>query len=162
MGLEINHSQNENWIKESGIPHTFLRNSWYVDLNEGLLKSTKKAGVFCYTTDKPGASYGLRREYAETGAKVILRDNNPKVLSKIVEQALGKKIEVKKVTLEEFEKYLDDSRATPVGKFGSINMQKYVEGGNNSEELNNVSDFEKTLGHPLESYVDIMKEYLST
>ena len=63
--------------------------------------------------------------------------------------------------MEEFEKYLEDEGATSVGKFGSINMQKYVEGGNNSEELNNVSDFEKTLGHPLESYVDIMKEYLS-
>ena len=63
--------------------------------------------------------------------------------------------------MEEFEKYLDDAGATPVVKFGSINMQKYVEGGNNNEELNNVWDFEKTLGHPLESYVDIMKEYLS-
>ena len=132
-----------NGLKNPEFPIHFLRNSWYVDLNEGLIKSTKKAGFFCYTTDKPGASYALHREYSETGAKVILRDNNPKVLSKIVEQALGKKIEVKKVTLEEFEKYLDDSRATPVEKFGSINMQKYVEGGNNSEKLNNVSDFEK-------------------
>ena len=28
FGLEINHRQTEEWIKESGIPHTFLRNSW--------------------------------------------------------------------------------------------------------------------------------------
>ena len=109
MSLKINHSQNENWIKESRIPHTFLRNSWYVDLNEDLLKSTKKLEFSVIQQIKtephrPGASSGLRREYAETGAKVILRDNNPEVLNlarkavtflelaKILEQVLGKKI----------------------------------------------------------------------
>ena len=174
MGLEINHSQTENWIKESGIPHTFLRNSWYVDLDDGLLRATKKTGVFCYITDKGVASYALRREYAEAGAKVILSDNNPEVLNlarkgisypelaKILEQALGKKIEVKKVTPEQFEKYLVDAEASPLGKFGSTCMQKYVVDGNNSEDLNNPSDFEKTLGRPLEHFVDIVKEYLSS
>lgn len=144
-----------------------------MDLNEGLLKSAKKTGKFYYTSDKGIISYALRREYAEAGARVILGNNNPEILNlarkgisflelaKIVEKALGKKLEVKKVTLEEFEKYLDDAKATPVGKFGSISMQKYDQGGNNSEEKNNSTDFEKILGRPLESYEDIIKEYLA-
>ena len=40
-------------------------------------------------------------------------------------------------------------------------MQKYVKDGNNSEDLNNQTDFEKVLGRPLEPYVDIIKEYLA-
>ena len=173
FGLEINHSQTEKWIKESGIPHTFLRNSWYVDLNEGLLKATKITGRFLYTTDEGVVCHALRREYAEAGAKVILGDNNPEVLNfarkgttfpelgKIVEKALGKKIEIKKVSIEEFEKYLDDAKISPIPKSVSINMQKYVKDGNNSEDLNNQTDFEKVLGRPLEPYVDIIKEYLA-
>lgn len=41
-------------------------------------------------------------------------------------------------------------------------MQEYVAKGNNSEDLNNPSDFEKTLGRPLEPFVDIVKEYISS
>ena len=112
MGLEINHSQTENWIKESGIPHTFLRNSWYVDLDDGLLRATKKTGVFCYTTDKGVASYALRREYAEAGAKVILSDNNPEVLNlarkevsypelaKILDKPLVKRLKLRRLLLK--------------------------------------------------------------
>lgn len=173
FGLEVNHSQTEKWIKESGIPHTILRNSWYVDLNEGLLKATQKTGRFLYTTDEGVISHALRREYAEAGAKVILGENYPEILNlarkatsypelaKVVEKALGKKIEVKKVTPEEFEKYLTDAQVSQVGKMLSINMQKYVKDGNNGEELNTEEDFEKALGRPLEPYADIIKEYLS-
>ncbi len=77
----MNHSQTEKWIKESGIPYTILRNSWYVDLNECLLKATKKTGCFLYTTDEGVISHALRREYAEAGAKVILGENYPEILN---------------------------------------------------------------------------------
>ena len=66
------------------------------------------------------------------------------------------------VTPEEFEKYLVDAETSPLGTFGSTCMQEYVAKGNNSEDLNNPSDFEKTLGRPLEPFVDIVKEYISS
>ena len=37
-----------------------------------------------------------------------------------------------------------------------MNIQKNVKEGNKGEELNNPSDFEKVLGHPHESYEDIL------
>ena len=51
--------------------------------------------------------------------------------------------------------------ATQLGKLASMNIQKYTKEGNNGEELNNPSDFEKVLGHPLESYENTIKEYIS-
>lgn len=171
FGLEINHGETENWIRESGIPHTFLRNSWYVNLDEGLFKAAKNTGKFYYTTEGV-VSYALRREYAEAGARAILNENNPEVLllarkgltypeyATAIEEALGRKLEVRKVSMEEFNKYLSEANVTPLGKNLSINMQNYVKGGNNSEELNNPIDFEKILGRPLEPISDILKEYL--
>ena len=46
FGLEINHRETEQWIKESGIPYTILRNNWYIDLDEGLLHAAKKNWPF--------------------------------------------------------------------------------------------------------------------
>ena len=174
FGLEINHSQIEQWIKESGIQHKFLRNSWYIDLDESVyLNLQKNRSLYLYIADEGVASYAIRREYTEAGAKVILSDNNPEILTlarkaiiypelaKYIEKALCKKIEVKKVTLEEFEKYLVYVEATQLGKLASMNIQKYTKEGNNGEELNNPSDFEKVLGHPLESYENTIKEYIS-
>jgi len=91
-------------------------------------------------------SYGLRREYAEACVKVILRENNPPILNlsrtaftypelgKAVEEALGKKIEIAEVSMEEFEKYLDEANVSSFGKNISKTMQGYVKGGDNGEE----------------------------
>ncbi|OUM60296.1 hypothetical protein PIROE2DRAFT_63223 [Piromyces sp. E2] len=172
FGLEINHGQTEQWIKESGIPYTFLRNSWYVDLDEGILYAAKNTGRFLYTTSDGKISYGLRREYAEAGAKVILKENNPPVynfsrtaftypeLGKAVEEALGKKLEMAEVTMEEFEKYLDEAKVRPFGKSISKNMQSYVKGGNNGEAESTSKDFEEVLGRPLEPLSTVVKEFL--
>ena len=81
FGLEINHRETEEWIKESGIPYTILRNNWYIDLDEGLLHAAKKTGRFLYTSHQNKYSFALRREYAEVGAKVILRENNPQIIN---------------------------------------------------------------------------------
>ncbi|ORX86049.1 NAD(P)-binding protein [Anaeromyces robustus] len=176
FGLEINHKQTEQWIKESGIPYTILRNNWYIDLEEGLLHATKNTGSFLYTTKENKLSFALRREYAEVGARVILKEDNfyynkiinlartpftyPE-LGKMVEEALGKKIEIKEVSMDEFQKYLEEANVTQQGKSVSLSMQTYVKNGNNGEELGDPKEFEEVLSRKLESLVSIIREYLS-
>lgn len=174
FGLEINHGETEQWIKESGIPYTFLRNNWYIDLDEGLLHAAKKTGRFLYTSHENKYSFALRREYAEVGAKVILREKNPQIinlarfpftypeLAKYTEEALGKKLEIKEVTLDEFKKYLEEANVSSIGKFVSTNMQGYVKEGNHGEELGDPKEFEEILGRKLEPLPVIIKEYLAS
>ena len=63
------------------IPYTILRNNWYIDLDEGLLHAAKKTGRFLYTSHQNKYSFALRREYAEIGAKVFLREKILKLLT---------------------------------------------------------------------------------
>jgi len=135
----------------------------------------KKLDVsFLYISHENKYSFALHREYAEVGAKVILRENNPQIinlartpftypeLAKATEEALGKKLEIKEVSLDEFNQYLEDANVSSIGKYLSSGMQDYVKNGNNGEELGDPKEFEEVLGRKLEPLPTIIKEYLSS
>ncbi|MBR5684201.1 MAG: NmrA family NAD(P)-binding protein [Ruminococcus sp.] len=48
FGLEINHKQTEELIRQTGIPHTFLRNGWYLEMMMPYLEASAKMGAFPY------------------------------------------------------------------------------------------------------------------
>lgn len=48
FGLEVNHRMTEQLIKEYGIPHTFLRDNWYLELIQDQLKVSAEQGRFIY------------------------------------------------------------------------------------------------------------------
>jgi NAD(P)H dehydrogenase (quinone) len=168
LGLEINHSKTEEWIKESGIPHTFIRHNWYLELEAPLFKAAKKTGRFYFISSNEKVSWALRREYAEAGARIILRDNNPEIitltreahtygeLGNAVQEALGTPLEIRRVSFMEFQKNLTDG-----GEDTSISVvfQNYVSSGDNGEELSDPKEFEAILGRPLESLTDIIKDF---
>ena len=69
-GLEYNHRQTEALIAESGIKHTFLRNSWYLEMELGSFKAAVETGKYDYLSQGK-ISYATRQEYAEAAARVI-------------------------------------------------------------------------------------------
>lgn len=170
FGLQINHAQTENMIANTGIAHTFLRNNWYLELDEAIIKAAVQTGKFYYLSDKK-ISWTLRREYAEAGAKVILGEGYPKVieltrnavtypeLASAIEQATSRNLDVRKVTPQEFEENLSNAGIDNMGKALAMNMQNYAQCDNGEEHFTQTA-FEQVLGHPLSSLADSVKELL--
>lgn len=172
FGLEINHKQTEELIKNTGVPHTFLRNSWYLDLDRDLVLSAGKTGKFYYTANGGVNSWALKSEYAEAGARVILADNNPEIvhlsrtphsyedLADAIGKATDKTLDIRKVDTASFEKFLTEADIQGLNLGLAQMMQTYVQNGNNGEENNTPTDFETVLGRKLAPLSEIVKTYL--
>src|SRR5690606_34836858 len=55
----------------SGIPHTFIRNSIYLDVLPMLLGNAAETGSFAYPAAPTGVSMAARADMAEATAKII-------------------------------------------------------------------------------------------
>jgi len=173
FGLEINHKQTENWLKESGIPHTFLRNSWYMDLTKAFFEYAQKTQQFPYFSQNGLLSYALKRDYAEAGARVIAAGNYGEIvnlsadpitfkqLGKATEEALDEKLDIKEIPASEFIPDMDQANVPAQLSMMSDSFQKYTLKGNNGENLADSSEFEKVLGHPLTNLPDAIRETLN-
>ena len=65
------HQATEAMIQASGIPHTFIRNSIYLDVLPMLLGNAAGTGVFAYPDASAGVSLAARADMAEATAKII-------------------------------------------------------------------------------------------
>lgn len=68
------HLKTEQWLKESGIPHTILRNSLYMDLVPFLIDKVLETGVVYYPAEQGKAAMVLRTEMAEATANIAMAD----------------------------------------------------------------------------------------
>ena len=172
FGLEINHRQTEQLIRESGIAHTILRDNWYTELIAEFVKACVRTGKFPYYATTGKVAFALKREYAEDGARVITGEGYPEVLTfagtpvsfaelaEAAEKAGGKKLDVHVVTREAFASSFQDGEISQLGMMMGTNYQEYVLAGNNGEEELTSGDFEKTLGHPLTKLDEALKELI--
>lgn len=173
FGLETIHKQTENWIKESGIPHTFLRNSWYTELNQALFDYAAKTKQFPYLAKKGKLSFALKREYAEAGAKVIADGNYGEVLdlageprtyhqiALATQEALNTKLDIKEISVNNFIPTLENAGISTQWASVSEAYQEYTLKGNNGEDEANTLDFEKVLNHPLTDLPSAIKELIN-
>lgn len=173
FGLESIHKQTENWIKDSGIPYTFLRNSWYTELNQGLFEYAQKTGKFSYFAKEGKLSFALKREYAEAGAKVIADGSfgpivnlagSPKSYHQMAlatQDALGTPLNIEEIPATEFVSKLVGVGVSP--KLASVSeaYQNYTLKENNGEDKADSAEFEKVLGHPLMDLSSAIKEILN-
>ncbi|WP_119326192.1 NAD(P)H-binding protein [Companilactobacillus musae] len=172
FGLESIHKQTEKWIEDSGIPYTFLRNSWYMEVNQALFDYAEKTKKFPYFSKEGELSFALKREYAEAGARVILDGNyghivnlagKPKTYGQIVlatQEALDTDLDIKQVSSSEFVPELMSAGISSQGTLVSEGYQEYTLKGNNGENLADSAEFEKVLGHPLTKLPVAIKELL--
>ena len=172
FGLEKNHKETEELIKESGIPHTFLRNNWYFEIIYPLLLVAKNEKKLLYYCRDKKISWILKKDLAEAGAKIIIDGydkeildfaNKPisfKELGAYLEEATKEKIEIKEVSKEEFNNFIGKTNISKMGSYLSTAYQDYMIKGNNGEENATAEDLEKILQHPVTSYPDSIKYLL--
>lgn len=70
-GLAAEHRATEQLLAASGLPHVFLRNSWYIENYSENLAGPLHAGVLLGAAGKGKVSPAARRDYAEAAAAVV-------------------------------------------------------------------------------------------
>ena len=170
--LEINHRETEKLIRNSGIAHTILRDNWYTELISDFVKACVNTGKFPYYATEGKVAFALKREYAEAGARVITGEGYPEVLTfagtpvsyeelaVAAEEAVGKKLDIRKVSKEEFATSFKEGEISQLGMMMGTNYQDYVLAGNNGEENLTPDELEKTLGHKITPLSEALKELI--
>jgi len=74
MMLAPEHLATENMLKDSGIPHTILRNGWYTENYTANLKSAVEKGAIIGSAGNGKISSATREDYAEAAAEAITND----------------------------------------------------------------------------------------
>ncbi|MBF0699336.1 NAD(P)H-binding protein [Streptococcus danieliae] len=171
FGLEINHRATEELIRQSTIAHTFLRNSWYLEINRANIKAAAKTGRFYYT-GQGKISHATRKELAEAAARVIATADFPEVvelgrdaytfadLGQAVQEALEREIEVKEVTADEVAVLLKEVGISEFEQDFSIAMMTYAVAGENGEDQVTATDYERVTGHAFARLSEAVKSIL--
>lgn len=167
--LAHDHQVTEAAIKEAGLAHAFLRDNWYLENDASFLTAGKEGQAAIYwTTGK--AAWAPEALYATAAAKVLVSDQPKEVyefggqpisyeeLGDALKEALGKGVEVAKLSREAYEAALvksgmDEAMATMIASF---------EEPHEAGDLDVTSDDLATvLGHPLPTLVASIKELLA-
>ena len=80
MDLALDHKQTEALIKDSGIPHTFLRNGWYSENRMMTLAQDIEMGQHFGAAGTGEFSFAPRNDYAEAAAIVMLGGYDGQIL----------------------------------------------------------------------------------
>ena len=164
FGLEINHKQTEELIRQTGIPHTFLRNGWYLEIMIPYLQYAKNKGVFPYYAGDAKLAWAAKRDLAEAGARVIANGCDEEILELSgnavsypeLARAVDSSIEIKLMSREECMAIIAKSGMTQLGMVGATAYQDYAVQGNNGEEKLTSAVLEKIIEHKLSKIEDLM------
>lgn len=164
FGLEINHKQTEELIRQTGIPHTFLRNGWYVEMMMPYIEASAKMGVFPYYAGDAKVAWVAKRDLAEAGARVIANGCDEEILELSgnavtyaeLAKSTGKAMEIKPVSRNEFLAVMAKSGISQMGMMLAQSYQDYAVQGNNGEEKLTSDVLEKVIGHKLTKVEDLM------
>jgi NAD(P)H dehydrogenase (quinone) len=77
LGLAADHKTTEEIIAGSGIPHTFLRNSWYTEMYEQRARSGAETGVIIGSAADGRVASASRADYAAAAVAVLAADGTP-------------------------------------------------------------------------------------
>lgn len=172
FGLEINHKQTEALISATGIPHTFLRNNWYMEIVMPMLKSAVKTGDFPYYAGDSKVSWAAKSDLAEAGAKVISSGDYPEILelsgeavtfselAKEIEIVANRPINIRDVSKAEFTAAMKHTNISEQGLMFATIWQDYAVAGNNGEADLTADVLEGVIGHKLTSAADMIKSIL--
>jgi len=76
LSLAGEHVATEQALKESGIPHTILRNGWYTENQVGSIAGALDAGTLAGSAGDGKISAAARRDFAEAAASVLLDEKH--------------------------------------------------------------------------------------
>lgn len=172
FGLEANHRQTEQWLRETDVRSTFLRDNFYLDMMAPEFAAALKTGQFTYFSGDGRVAWALKREYAEVGARAMLAGDFPQVVNLAGQPVSYRDLGAAVATLGAVTVTAGSQAATVAslqaggltpGQIGLITgYQNYARTGQNGEADATTSDFEHYLGHPLTSLPAAIKALLAT
>jgi NAD(P)H dehydrogenase (quinone) len=71
LSLAAEHKATEQMIRESGIPFTFLRNSWYTEMYDPTFQQAAATGSFARSGGQGTLATAARADYAEAAVAVL-------------------------------------------------------------------------------------------
>ncbi|MEC0168233.1 SDR family oxidoreductase [Paenibacillus graminis] len=104
------HRATEEFIRESGIPYSFLRNNWYLENEVGSIQAVQAGAPWLTSAGDGKVGWATRRDYAEAAAAVLTGDGHENTvyelsgtpatqaeLAAVVGKLLGKEVPVQQV-----------------------------------------------------------------
>ncbi|UQS87134.1 SDR family oxidoreductase [Nicoliella spurrieriana] len=73
--LSADHKQTEQWIKESGIKYSFMRNNWYLQNDLMTIQAALKTTDFPYSAEDGKVGWTREENYAAGAARVLTADD---------------------------------------------------------------------------------------
>ncbi len=83
------HKATENYIKESGVTYTFLRNNWYLENELAAVKATMSGAPWVTSAPDGRVGWVLREEYAQAAAKALVGDGHENKVYELSGQPLS-------------------------------------------------------------------------
>lgn len=168
LPLAIVHKETEAFIKDSGIPYSFLRNNWYLENETNSFKEAISTGTWTNSIGEAKVGWALRKDYAKACAKVLTTNNynntvyelsrkpvSVREIVAIIENLTSKKINVNNIDEETYSNILkSNGLPEPVVNF-VVGLQNSIK--NNSLDIES-KDFETLLGEPTTSLEESVEE----
>lgn len=76
VSLATEHQATEKALKDSGIPHTLLRNGWYTENYTGSIPGALAGGAFIGSTGEGRISGATREDYAEAAVAALTSEGH--------------------------------------------------------------------------------------
>ncbi|WP_237153460.1 SDR family oxidoreductase [Oryzibacter oryziterrae] len=76
LGLAVEHKATEALLKDSGVPHVILRNSWYNENYVGSMHAALQFGGYAGSAGNGKIAAASRKDYAEAAAAVLTSSEN--------------------------------------------------------------------------------------
>ena len=167
--LAHDHQATEEALKKSGLAYVFLRDNWYLENDLSFLLAGQAGQPAIYWTDGK-AAWAPEALYATAAAKVLITSAPKEVyefggqpvsykeLGAALEEALGKKVKITKLSRPEYEAALvasgmDEQTASQFASFEEPHQHGDLDVSSN--------DLATVLGYPLPSLVESIKQLLN-
>lgn len=147
--LAEDHRATEKMIIDARLPHSFLRNNWYLENELPEIEAAKSGKPFIYATGEVTVGWAEEKLYAEGAARVMtMLENDPleiyefhgvqhtyKELAKAIKEATGKDFPVQSVDLKTCQTELEKTNLDTAQINFKVAIQKLIASGALSEHV---------------------------
>lgn len=173
IAVAPDHRETEELLKQAPFKVALLRNGWYTENFEDLVKTTASTGVLLGSAGEGRISSAPRKDYAEAAA-AVLTAGHPQGgtfelsgdqawtlsdLARVIGDPIGKTIRVNNVSADEHRRLLTES-GVPAG------LADFLVGTDQSIAAGELEDpapgtLAKLIGHPTTSLADVIEPWLA-
>ncbi|WP_019909018.1 SDR family oxidoreductase [Paenibacillus sp. HW567] len=171
LSLAPDHKNTEDYLKESGVAFTILRNNWYLENEADGIKAAAQGAPFVHAASSAKVGWAARRDYAHAAAAVLTSEGHAnKVyelsgktithdeLGAIIADVIGKEVQVQNLTAAAYDERLQGF-GLPEGVAAFVTgFQTAI--GEGALDVQS-EDLEKLLGRPQQPLSEVIAAILA-